>query len=260
MIALSMVLRGRTMSLGGVFMMLSCFVMCVFCHMRVLRNRYFDSLNQDFHYRLLVSDSILPPASLAVVGTQFVSCGSPKLKRQCFGASEMLSSRLGQHVTPNVVRIGRGLGSDWADPNRIEDGILPGLQPSLVPEGDAPPVARSSGDYVTVMQSTESRQRGDLVRAWRHRRRNSTSGRVLPQPEMSPVFVVIADVFSQQASQVPLVQYDYVAKQIPTHTPNPALGDAILPGTAKSGSDGFCAVLFDGRDDSNRELRVPVED
>ena len=228
--------------------------------MRVLRNRYFDSLNQDFHYRLLVSDSILPPASLAVVGTQFVSCGSPKLKRQCFGASEMLSSRLGQHVTPNVVRIGRGLGSDWADPNRIEDGILPGLQPSLVPEGDSPPVARSSGDYVTVMQSTQSQQRGDLVRAWRHRRRNSTSGRVLPQPEMSPVFVVIADVFSQQASQVPLVQYDYVAKQIPTHTPNPALGDAILPGTAKSGSDGFCAVLFDGRDDSCRELRVPVED
>src|ERR1019366_10526801 len=69
------VLRGRTMSLGGVFMMLSCFVMCVFCHMRVLWNRYFDSLNQDFHYRLLVSDSILPPASLAVVGTQFVSTG-----------------------------------------------------------------------------------------------------------------------------------------------------------------------------------------
>jgi hypothetical protein len=189
-----------------------------------------------------------------------MSCGSPKLKYQCVGASETLSSRLGQHVTPNVVRIGRGLGSDWADPNRIEDGILPGLQPSLVPEGDSPPVARSSGDYVTVMQSTQSRQRGDLVRAWRHRRRNSTSGRVLPQPEMSPVFVVIADVFSQQASQVPLVQYDYVAEQIPTHTPNPALGDAILPGTAKSGSDGFCAVLFHGRDDSCRELRVPVED
>src|ERR1035441_4906532 len=44
MIALSMVLRGRTMSLGGVFMMLSCFVMRVFCHVDVLWNRYFDSL------------------------------------------------------------------------------------------------------------------------------------------------------------------------------------------------------------------------
>src|ERR1019366_9267606 len=32
MIALSMVLRGHTMSLGGIFMMLRCFVMRVFCH------------------------------------------------------------------------------------------------------------------------------------------------------------------------------------------------------------------------------------
>ena len=45
MIALSMVLRGHTMSLGGIFMMLRCFVMCVFCHVDVLWNRYFDSLN-----------------------------------------------------------------------------------------------------------------------------------------------------------------------------------------------------------------------
>src|ERR1019366_842734 len=45
MIALSMVLRGHPMSLGGVFMMLSCLVMRVFCHVDVLWNRYFDSLN-----------------------------------------------------------------------------------------------------------------------------------------------------------------------------------------------------------------------
>ena len=45
MIALSMVLRGHTMSLGGIFMMLRCFVMRVFCHVDVLWNRYFDPLN-----------------------------------------------------------------------------------------------------------------------------------------------------------------------------------------------------------------------
>ena len=38
-------LRSHTMSLGGVFMMLSCFVMRVFCHVDVLWNRYFDSVN-----------------------------------------------------------------------------------------------------------------------------------------------------------------------------------------------------------------------
>src|ERR1019366_7429334 len=45
MIALSVVLRSHTMSLGGVFMMLSCFDMRVFCHVDILWNRYFDSLN-----------------------------------------------------------------------------------------------------------------------------------------------------------------------------------------------------------------------
>jgi hypothetical protein len=45
MIALSMVLRSHPMSLGGVFMMLSCLVMRVLCHVDVLSNRYFDSLN-----------------------------------------------------------------------------------------------------------------------------------------------------------------------------------------------------------------------
>src|ERR1035437_8377888 len=45
MIALSMVLSSHTMSLGGVFMMLGCFVMCVFWHVDILNwNRYFDSL------------------------------------------------------------------------------------------------------------------------------------------------------------------------------------------------------------------------
>jgi hypothetical protein len=39
------VLRSHTMSLGGVFMMLSCFDMRVFCHVDILWNRYFDSLN-----------------------------------------------------------------------------------------------------------------------------------------------------------------------------------------------------------------------
>jgi hypothetical protein len=35
MIALSMVLRSHPMSLGGVLMMLSCFVMRVFCHVKI---------------------------------------------------------------------------------------------------------------------------------------------------------------------------------------------------------------------------------
>ena len=111
-----------------------------------------------------------------------------------------------------------------------------------------------------MMQSTKSRLRDDFVFGRRQRHRNSTSGRVLPQLEMRPVFVVIADVFFEQSSQVPLVQNDQVVEQLPTHTSNPALGDAVLPGTSKSGSDRFCAMLFDGRENVRRELRVSVED
>ena|SRR5215469_9812759 len=57
-----------------------------------------------------------------------------------------------------------------------------------------------------------------------------------------------------------LVQNDHMVEQLPTYTPNPALGNPILPGTSKSGADRFCAVLFDGRDDVSRELRVAVTD
>src|ERR1035441_151186 len=81
-------------------------------------------------------------------------------------------------------------------------------------------VEHSGGNHVAVMQATESRQRDDPVSAWRHRQRNSTSGSVLPQSEMSPVFVVIADVFFQQPLQMSLVQNDQMVEQIPTHTPN----------------------------------------
>jgi hypothetical protein len=76
---------------------------------------------------------------------------------------------------------------------------------------------------------------------------------------MSPVFVAIADILLQQPSQVLLVQNDHVVKQLLAHTPNPTLGDTVLPRTSKRGSERHCAVLFDGRDNVSRELRIPVE-
>src|ERR1017187_10941106 len=62
MIALSMVLRSHPMSLGGVFMMLSCLVMRVFCHVDVLWNRYLDSLNPV----QVMNHSSEPPAQAGV--------------------------------------------------------------------------------------------------------------------------------------------------------------------------------------------------
>jgi hypothetical protein len=111
-----------------------------------------------------------------------------------------------------------------------------------------------------VVQSTESRQRDDLAQAGDCRRGSSTTRRVLSQSEMSSVFVVIADVFFQQPSQVSLVQNDHVVEQVSTHTSNLTLGDAVLPRTSKRGSYRLTAVLLDGPNDVSRALRVPVED
>jgi len=109
------------------------------------------------------------------------------------------------------------------------------------------------------MQPTKSRQRNDLVSAPRSRGRNATVGCVLPQSEMSAIFVVIADVVFQQSFQVPLVQNDDVIKQISTHTPNPALGETILPRTAECRADGFSSVLLDGRNNVSGKFRVAVK-
>jgi hypothetical protein len=70
MIALSMVLRGGTMSLGGVFMMFSCFVMCVFWHVNILSNRYVDSLTPEQvmnHWNYLVAVTWRMPLSTDAV-------------------------------------------------------------------------------------------------------------------------------------------------------------------------------------------------
>jgi len=79
-------------------------------------------------------------------------------------------------------------------------------------------VEHSGGNHVAVMQPTKPRQGDDLARALDRRDHNSTAGCVLPQTEMSSVFVVITDIVFQQSSQMPLVQDDHVVEQLPTHT------------------------------------------
>src|SRR5664279_1055066 len=121
-------------------------------------------------------------------------------------------------------------------------------------------VEHSGGNHVAVMQPAKPRQGDDLARALDRRDHNATAGCVLPQTEMSSVFVVITDIVFQQSSQMPLVQDDHVVEQLPTHTPNPALRDTVLPRTSKGGADRFCALLLNRSDDVCRELRVAVKD
>ena len=62
-----------------------------------------------------------------------------------------------------------------------------------------------------------------------------TSGRCsLRQGEMRPVFVIIANVLPHQAFQMPLIQNNYMVKQIASAVADPALGHAVLPRTAEA--------------------------
>src|ERR1039458_4551246 len=73
------------------------------------------------------------------------------------------------------------------------------------------------------------------------RRCHSTRGRPLLQREVRPILVVIANVFSHQPFQMPLVEHDYMIEQIPSAITNPAFCNTVLPWTLEAGPLGLDA-------------------
>jgi hypothetical protein len=53
---------------------------------------------------------------------------------------------------------------------------------------------------------------------------------------MSPVFMVVADVFTHEAFQMALIEDNDVSEKIPAAVTEPALCNAVLPRTLKAGS------------------------
>ena len=54
---------------------------------------------------------------------------------------------------------------------------------------------------------------------------------------MRAIFVVVGNVFSEQAFQVPFIERDDVIQQFSPAAAHPTLGDAILPGTCERSPD-----------------------
>ena len=50
---------------------------------------------------------------------------------------------------------------------------------------------------------------------------------------MRAIFVVVGNVFTEQAFQVPFIERDDVIQQFSAAAAHPTLGDAILPGTCE---------------------------
>jgi len=75
-----------------------------------------------------------------------------------------------------------------------------------------------------------------------------------------PVVVVVADVLSHEALEMPFVEYDDVIEQVPAATADKAFCDSVLPRTSEAGPLRFDAEALDGADSLFVEIRSTVED
>src|ERR1017187_8249644 len=93
------------------------------------------------------------------------------------------------------------------------------------------------GGRVTMVQSSESRERFNLAASCSAAHDWPSYRSILRKPEMSAVLVIVAYIFGHEPLQVPLINDDNVVQQVSSTTPNPTLGDSVLPGTAECGAN-----------------------
>jgi len=60
---------------------------------------------------------------------------------------------------------------------------------------------------------------------------------------MRSIFMIVAEVFIHQPSQMSLIHHDRMVDQITAAAANPALGNAVLPRTSEAGPLGLDGVL-----------------
>ena len=77
---------------------------------------------------------------------------------------------------------------------------------------------------------------------------------------MSPVFVVIIDVFVHEAFEMAFVQNDHVIEQIPAAGTNEAFRHSVLPGASEAGSLGLNAKALSGVDHFLIEVCTEIKD
>src|SRR5882672_7764087 len=92
-----------------------------------------------------------------------------------------------------------------------------------------------------MVQATESRQGLNLAFNPRANCCWPTCWCVLRETQVRSIIVVVAHVFCHESLQMPFVQDDYVVKQVSSATSNPALGNTVLPRTAKGSADGLAS-------------------
>src|SRR5665811_1271084 len=85
------------------------------------------------------------------------------------------------------------------------------------------------------------------------------SRRLLVQPQVRSVVVIIGNVLGEESLQMALIQRDYVVEQVAAAASDPTLDDPILPGTPNRGTDRCHLQRADRRWHFQAVLRVVIE-
>src|SRR5712691_5039650 len=99
-----------------------------------------------------------------------------------------------------------------------------------------------------MMQPTESSERLNPAFSYRVPNDWAPCWRVLGQPQMGSIVVVVADIFAHESFQMAFIEHDHMVQQVAAATPNPTLCSSILPRTAKHGANRFSPQVL-GRAD-----------
>src|ERR1035438_7446786 len=89
--------------------------------------------------------------------------------------------------------------------------------------------ADSSRPVIAVMQPAHALPANHCALS---QRACPASRRLLVQPQVRSVVVIIGNVLGEESLQMTLIQRDYVVEQVAAAASDPTLGDTILPGTS----------------------------
>ena len=77
---------------------------------------------------------------------------------------------------------------------------------------------------------------------------------------MRSVVVIVTDVLSHQAFQMPFIENDNMVEEIPAAVSDPTLSNTVLPRTAEVGSLGLNAEALHCLDHFTIKIRAAIKD
>src|SRR6266581_3909002 len=110
-----------------------------------------------------------------------------------------------------------------------------------------------------MVQPAESRQGVNLASTRTADFCGPTCWRVLREPKMRPVLVIVVQVRRHQPFEMPLIQDNHVVQQVASATSHPALSNTVLPRTAKGRASWLASDVPHCRNHVGSKLCVSIE-